>query len=121
MGYMRHHAIVVTALDDWLAPAQDAATIVGCVVTPITASRANGYASFLVVPDGSKEGWDTSTAGDRARAEFVEWLRGQAYRDGSNRFDWVEVQFGDDDNEARILNCGDWDYVAHSEGRDRHV
>jgi hypothetical protein len=53
----------------------------------------NSTRSFLVAPDGSKEGWEESDKGDQRREEFVEWLRGQAYNDGSNPLAWIELYF----------------------------
>lgn len=50
---------------------------------------------------GSKEGWDTSDTGDRARAAFTAWLR------EADHGDWVEIQFGDDEGETRIVNHSD--------------
>jgi hypothetical protein len=69
-----------------------------------------------VAPDGSKEGWDNSNTGDEQRAELVAWLESQRYDDGSTSLDYAEVQFGDDDNDARILRCGDWAIPARAAG-----
>lgn len=114
MGYMRHHAIVVTGWrDDLLSVRDKVAGIVtatdNCMirVTPLTDKATNSYASFLVAPDGSKEGWDTSDAGDEARAEIIKYLDSLRHEDGSTSVDWVEVQFGDDDRETIIVNHSD--------------
>ena len=104
MGYMRHHAIVVTSWkDELLDTAHAVATALGMSVTPITPAVTNGFRSFLVAPDGSKEGWDESDAGDERRSKLVEWLDGQGYDDGSTSIGWVEVQFDDDDDHTRIV------------------
>ena len=61
MGYICHHAIVVTSSfeatlsDAWIKARQLFAN-----VSPIVSSPLNGYRSFFVAPDGSKEGWDES-------------------------------------------------------------
>lgn len=120
MGYMRHHAIVVTSWDvELLTAAHAKAVELGdrhpnslfetrlFAVTEITPDGINGYRSFLVAPDGSKEGWEASEAGDAARAALIEWLNEQRYEDRSSSLDWVEVQYGDDDLQTRIVNDSD--------------
>lgn len=76
------------------------------VVTPLTPPLMNSSRSFLVAWDGSKEGWSTSDVYDARRAEFIEYLRGEAYDDGSSPLDWIEVQYGGDDGEAIALAHG---------------
>lgn len=111
MGYMCHHAIVVTSFDEEkLQQAHDNATGLGMSVTPIVYGAVDFYSTFCVVPDGSKEGWDESTRGDEQRAAFTEWLDGQRYSDGSTALDWVEVQFGDDDGDTCIVRDSDEHY-----------
>lgn len=104
MGYMRHHAIIVTCWDrDRLEVAQDKGIAVfgRFGVSDIIESRVNGYCSFLVPPDGSKEGWEDSEHGDNKRAEFVQWLRTDPI---GEYFEWAEVMYGDDDGAAAIVN-----------------
>jgi hypothetical protein len=107
MGYMRYHAIVVTSSST--EAHEKAEEIFGELVSPIVYSVTNGYNSFFVAPDGSKEGWETSDNYDDKRKEFIEWLRSQAYEDGSNSMKYIEVQFGDDNNEDQIINSVDMD------------
>jgi len=104
MGYIKHHAIVVTG-DEWDAPmrspdirdAHQMATQLQLVVTPIVAGPMNATASFLVAPDGSKEGWDTSDLFDDRREQFIDWLR-----ENPGWFEWAEVVLGPDDCAAFI-------------------
>ena len=132
MGRMRHHAIVVTGWkDEAVAAAHDqaeallyAATDPGSpaasvLLTPIMRALTNGYSSFAILPDGSKEWWDTSNAVEDARAEFLRWLR-----EADGYLKWVEVQFGDDDGDTRITaHCdddgGDPYAPASDEGTER--
>lgn len=108
MGYMRHHAIVVTSYkEELLEQAWAAAVELGMSVSAITDEVMNGYRSFLVAPDGSNEGWDTSDRGDEQRAKFAAWLTAQAYDDGSTSIAWVEVQFADDEGESAIVRDSD--------------
>ena len=108
MGYMRHHAIVVSSCDDRLIEAaHKEAAAIGLDVTNIVGPVVNGYRSFCVVPDGSKEGWSASDEGDANRAAFIEWCREQAFDDGSSLLEWVEVQFADDYLETAVLADSD--------------
>jgi hypothetical protein len=110
MGYMRHHAIVVTGWESAAVKAREAAYDIACDVeemrvaqgpilhvTELSPLAMNGYRSFLVCPDGSKELWADSEFGDLWRARFIDWLKA----DGG--VSWAEVQFGDDGGDNRLL------------------
>lgn len=117
MGYIQHHAIVVTTYDEVRADqARAAAAANRCPVTAAHKSGVNSYYTFLVLPDGSKEGWFESDFDDRNRGAFVSWLRSQAFDDGSNPYAWVEVQYGDDDGVTMVVGSSDDDYKARVEG-----
>jgi hypothetical protein len=116
MGYMRLHAIVVSswsaphigdahrkALELFDAPAEDNYRPIA-PVSGILKSGVNGYESFFVGPDGSKEGWDRSDQGDAARAAFVAWLNKQRYEDGSTSLKWAEIQYGDEEGHNQMLH-----------------
>jgi hypothetical protein len=79
----------------------------GALVSGIVPAIANGYGSFLVAPDGSKEGWDESANGDLLRDRIVAYLETCRHGDGSTSFDYVEVQFGDDNWETKIVRDSD--------------
>lgn len=116
MGYMRHHAIVVTGTNEESAKAAHAEAIRifhadkaidfmspgTAMVSPILESPVNGYFSFFIAPDGSKEGWDTSDSGNEGREMFIKELR--LMRRRKVYLDWVEVQFGDDNNHTAIIH-----------------
>jgi len=102
MGVMCHHTIVVTgASAEDVAKAHHKATGLFSWVSPISPPFTNGYATFVVPPDGSKEGWSTSNEGDRRRAEFKDWLilHGMC--------NWVEVAFGADYHSAKVTASND--------------
>jgi hypothetical protein len=108
MGYMRHHAIVVTSYDEKLIElAHAAADELFPYVSPISPPSVNRYRSFFVPPDGSKEGWEASDHGDEARAFFISALNSLRWDDGSTSIDWVEVQYGDDEGESIVVNHSD--------------
>lgn len=97
MGTIIHHAIVVTSWGDYTKRAHEEA--VRCCgvenVSAVTPKAVNDYSSFLVAPDGSKEGWPDSAAGDARRATFVAWLHRQRHSDGSTPYYWVLIEYGE--------------------------
>ena len=103
MGHILRHTVIVTSWSgDELAKAHTKAQELGVLTTPIIASTVNGYAHFVVLPDGSKEGWALSAAGDERRAALLEHLRSAAYEDGSSCLEWFEVSYGSDDGVAAL-------------------
>ena len=121
MGYMRHHAIIVTSerTPPIVNAVVKAVEIFGpALVTPLTVAVINNSRSFMVAPDGSKEGWPESDQGDSQRDRFIQYLRSTYHDDGSSSLDWVEVQFGDDDKESKVVRSSDMDYEEHRQRLD---
>jgi hypothetical protein len=111
MGHIKHNAIVVTTSCQTQAfTARQKAINLGLGSTDVVAAKANGYYTFLIVPDGFKEGWDGSADGDRARAEWVDWA------DEYGIHSFVHVRYGGDDDEERIVDKpkakGSWGEVV---------
>lgn len=113
MGYTHHSAVIVTAAGYAMEgrygiAAPDVAAFRESlpaewrhlVIGPVKAV-VNDYQSFAFLPDGSKEGWDTSGDGDRYRQQFID-LFSFAYGDGSTPFDVVvvDLRFGGDEPGA---------------------
>ena len=97
MGYICHHTIVVCSWGDHINEAHDKAVdLFGELVSPIINGLTNGYQSFFVAPDGSKEGWNTSDEMNDNRNEFVIYLK-------STYCDWFEIQFGDENGHQYIV------------------
>lgn len=108
MTAVMHDAIIVTSWDSaLLLKAHTLAKIVMLHVTDIIPGVVNGYTSFMVAPDGSKEGWAESDKADEDRAAFIEWLDANAYDDGSNKLEYVVVRFGD--NEVPKVTSNNYD------------
>ena len=108
MGYMRHHAFVVTGSSGQETTTEEAhaeALRLDLNPTNIVACRVNGYCSFLIPPDGSKEGWEESDEGNAKRWAFFNWLVAHCYEDGSSPFQWAEIQYGDEEHDNRIVAC----------------
>lgn len=105
MSYTTHHAIIVTGMGKPIHEAHAKALDIGCTCTPLVKSQVNGWLTFTIVPDGSKEEWAHSEAGDIMREEFKTWAKSQIYDDGDSPFSWVEVQYGDEANDdTRIID-----------------
>jgi hypothetical protein len=107
MGHYRHHAILVTASDveAALAAHRKAFRRFQGFVTPVVESPMNGFFSFLVVCDGSKEYWPESDAGDRRREKYLRWLGRQKYADGGRPYDFVEIEYGDEGRRPSRIVC----------------
>jgi hypothetical protein len=91
MGWIVHHAIIVTSyrkLD--IDRAYEQAQAIFPAVSPPIESTVNGYWSFLSPPDGSKEGWPSSDEGDEERQRFAQWVA-----DESASLTVVEVAYGE--------------------------
>ena len=114
MGYPRHDAIIVTVngyvfkggIADLPAPDIDAfrdslpEDWQRLVIGPVP-SLVNDYLTFVFLPDGSNEGWDTSDQGDEYRKQFLD-LFAHAHGDGSSPFNVVVVaaRYGGDEPGA---------------------
>lgn len=98
MGYFVHHTISVTSMQrEQLAEARSFAIGLGAHVSELVEGQTNGVASFMIAPDGSKEGWEDSAAGDVRREAIKNWLRARAYSDGSTHLKWFEVEHPEDE------------------------
>lgn len=107
MGFIRHHAILVTHWDlDKINDAHSEAIRNGLDVSGISVTEINGYATFCVFPDGSKEGWPESENGDIRRDAFVAWLRSQESEPGYPMYGWAELCYGSDDAGATLTRHG---------------
>jgi len=96
MGYFRHNVIVCAFWDIKRAELchTKAKEIFGKYVTEITPESTNGYCAFMIPPDGSKEGWEESNAGDDRRDLFTKWL--ESSKD-QHYCEWFEVAIPEDD------------------------
>jgi hypothetical protein len=106
MGYIAHHAIIVTG---WQTEAVEAAHAKATElfaasenVTSIMWTVVNVYGTFVVTPDGSKEGWADSDAGDQARVAFLAWLD-MAAADRDQYLDFAEIRYGGDDPDIAAV------------------
>jgi hypothetical protein len=113
MGTVIFHTIVVTADHHDIEPIHQRAREIferrgepiepqqAPLVSAITPSLYNGWASFFIAPDGSKEGWEPSIAVDEMRDKFIEYLIRLRVTD-EVWVHWVEALFGCDADEAKV-------------------
>jgi hypothetical protein len=100
VGYIQHDAVIMTVSSYQPGPDIDAfresipEEFRRLVIGPVEAVT-NGYRHYVLLPDGSKEGWDTSNAGDEIRERFTG-LFGERYDDGSSPQQGVHVTYGGD-------------------------
>lgn len=106
MGYIRHQVSIailhdrdtgaiaaINALRDEMA--DDTALVPQCIFGGVKV--VNGYVSYAFLPDGSKEGWNTSDDADRYRERFIKAAKLAEFPD------IVTLQMGGDDGVTRIL------------------
>lgn len=110
MGFIRHDAIILTGRSEDVQRVYDKALQHfqgSCVrVSEVTGMAMNATTSFLVAPDGSKEGWTDSDEGDRLRDSFVRWLAVEG-----PLIDYIEVRFGgDESHEAWVRTSLDGEF-----------
>ena len=103
MGYMRHNAIVVTSWNEQhIKDARISAINIfglGNQVSEILKSPVNGYLSFFICPDGSKEGWEDSKNGDKHRKFFLDEITKSGLY-----VEWVDVSYGGDDPDKACID-----------------
>jgi len=98
MGYIKHHAMVITGYgEDDISEAHRFAYLCELNPSSIIDSPTNGFKTFFIPPDGSKEGWDASGIGDENRARFKKFLRRRKIY-----LDWAEIAYGGDDGECSV-------------------
>jgi hypothetical protein len=107
MGYIKHHAIVLTTWED-IAPIVLKAKELGLDVLGPSFSKVNGYATICIPPDGSKEGWTESDEHDAACYKFKTWLL------RSVSYEWVDVAYGSDDATATVIDSA-WQHIREDE------
>lgn len=98
MGYIRHHAMIITDCDlEKIRDIHRFATLCSLNPTSIMDSPVNGYRTFFIPPDGSKEGWEPSNEGDEERKRFKQFIRKR-----HPYCDWTEISYGGDDGHSQV-------------------
>lgn len=108
MGYIKHHAIIVTHWENKkVEEAHKKAKEIfeNKLVSEIVSGIVNTDSSFFIAPDGSKEGWSDSELCNDKRTKFLDWLMNSK----DNYSDYVEIQFGGDDDRNEVIRSNDSD------------
>lgn len=110
MSTYYHDAIVVVGIEAYededtqdTVIAHGIAKVLGLIVTEIVGTQGEIYSSFMICPDGSKEGSDRSQEHDRLRDSWKLAVTGLL-------LDWCHVRLGgdfltDDGKTAKIVDC----------------
>lgn len=108
MGYIAHHAIIVTSWDAKrcsLIREKASKFFPKYQISEVLETQINGYCSFLIGPDGSKEGWEESNRGNTQRESFIDWL--EKRKNGEPYGDYVLVRYGgDEEGLSRVEKAG---------------
>lgn len=111
MGWIRHHYIMVThyGLEEIKLAHEKAKEMFNLskefgkeinLVSEILESVTNQYYTFLVAPDGSKEGWETSDLYDAIRKSFIQYL-------DETDIQFIEVAFDSDNDMSNVETQSD--------------
>lgn len=104
MSYTKHNSIIVIgSYGTYIEEAHKKASEIFPQITNIVMSPINGVRSFLIPPDGSKEGWLESDIGDAQRAQFKTYIETLRYDDGSHPLTCIEVITSDDGTPCSIV------------------
>lgn len=77
----------------------------GSLITgPLKEISNSGRETWIMTPDGSKEGWDTSNQSDILRQQFIETVNRAEYRS------IIHFCMGGDDMVTRIIYQSDEEY-----------
>lgn len=129
---MRHHAIIITSQNsESISMAHVKALVMftqlkymcgmKCEIVSPVLKTINRVHTFIIAPDGSKEGWEESEVGNIQRDKYIEWLKNQIDEDGSSSLDWIVIQYGDDDNETKVINSSDDEYIKFKKKGANHA
>lgn len=94
MGTIQHHVIVCTSWkEEHIKEAYDKALNIFPIhlVSDLSEETINGYRSFCIFPDGSKEGWPDSDSMDAKRDMFIKKLKEQ----DNFYVNFVEITYGE--------------------------
>jgi len=105
MGHITHSLIAVTGRDkEVFEGAVAEARSRGLLVLGPTEELLNDFRTFAVCSNGSKSGWSEARDYNSLTGDFVEYLDGLRYEDGSPRLEWVFLAYGNDDGGSRIVD-----------------
>ena len=108
MGNINHNAIVITGWNhNEVQEAQVKAVELlypicateKALVSEIVYGEVNGYSSFFIAPDGSKEGWELTKELNSARLQILDYVKNNL-----RSCDYTHVVFGGDHIKVDVFN-----------------
>lgn len=95
MSEILHEAIIVTSWSaEKLKIARSIALSHNLPCSEFVRSPVNGYASFMIATDGSKEGWEAAAVARKNRDKWVAWVKRYNAGKGCQCLEWVHVEYG---------------------------
>lgn len=89
--------VITSAFNEEIKEVRKFAELCNLNPTDIMDSPYNGYMTFFIPPDGSKEGWQPSNDGDEERNRFKRFIRKRHLY-----LDWTEISYGGDDGYSKV-------------------
>jgi len=68
-------------------------------------SLTNGYVTFVIPQSGSKVGWEEHNNHVTIIEKIINYIESLNYEDGSNSFDYIEVEYGEFGSKINNCNC----------------
>ena len=107
MSIVVHSAILVTcAIETHLMVAYDEAKRLGLHIIGPSDPMLNGYRTFVIHSNGSKEGWSEAEEDQLMLARFEQWIKMQVFSDGSSVLEWCRITYGNDVSMESIFGPG---------------
>lgn len=114
MGYIKHDAVLAVVSATEPDRIQELQVFCDGVPEPLRqyflgpVGGINGTVTFVVAPDGSKEGWEYSNQMDQLRGQFISIAKKARYHEV------LQLRFGGDDRTTNISFASesrDWETV----------
>jgi uncharacterized phage infection (PIP) family protein YhgE len=115
MGLIQHKVLIVTGYDvnyfgegmHFDNALKKAKSLFPELMSNVIKSEINEYQTFMIAPDGSKEGWTLSDETDKKLDEMVAYLRTTAckFHDGSSCLNWFLASYGEAGRKILKSNC----------------
>ena len=115
MSHVVHSAILVTGMiESHLTMAYNEAKRLGLHIIGPSDPMINGYRTFIVQSNGSKDGWEEGDEDQVMRDRFEQWLITQTLPDSPVVLEWCRISYGYDVRLETIFGPG----IAGDSGKE---
>ena len=105
MSYIKHNAIIITTNNLFvLSNTINSIESIGLSYIKYNTNVINGYNTIVIYPIGSGISFDSYEIDMVKRDELKQWLKSNRYEDGSSSLEWVEIEYGNDLDNANIVD-----------------